>query len=215
MEKIHTTRSIPSTHSPHSFRIANNKEEAIEWDREHFKTGTMIYTDGSCYKGMVGALAVIYIDGIKKDELRYQLGEETKHTLFKGELVGIILGTQLAMDNPKLQAPINFNIDNQATLRVMQNNCSQPGQYLIDRIHRFTAILREKEIDCHQRHREPRNRRNHEGTPEVNISFTWVAGHMNATGNEDADKLAKDTAEFGSSPPCDEYSQALTVGASL
>jgi len=36
----------------------------------------IIYTDGSCYKKTVGAAAVLYINGIETDELKYRLGTQ-------------------------------------------------------------------------------------------------------------------------------------------
>jgi RNase H len=58
----------------------------------------------------------------------------------------------------------------------------------------------------HQQKRD--NRQNLRNTNRLNepkqgsgISFTWVAGHINSTGNERADELAKEAAEHGSSTP--------------
>jgi hypothetical protein len=45
---------------------------------------------------MIGASAILYINGIKKDELYYQLGPDKQHTVFEGELVAILLGLHLA-----------------------------------------------------------------------------------------------------------------------
>src|SRR5260221_11358094 len=109
METITATRAPPSTTSPHSYRIAASKEESIEWDNDNFREGTMIYTDGSCYSNMVGASAVLYVNGNKVDSLKYQLGTARSHTVFEGELVGILLGTHLAMKHPTLQTSINYS----------------------------------------------------------------------------------------------------------
>ena len=141
MEKIATTRAPPGTTIPHTFRIAPSKKESIKWDNDNFGNGTMIYTDGSGYKNMVGTSAVLYNDGIEIDSLKYQLGTIQDHTVFEGELVGIILGTQLATKHLTLQTSINYSIDNQATMGAMQNKTRQPAQYLIDEIHRGTEEL--------------------------------------------------------------------------
>jgi len=81
----------------------------------------------------------------------------------------------------------------------MQNNSRQPTQYLIDEIHRCTNKL-QLFLDNERRqdliHPQPNNLDANRGTQ---LSFTWVAGHMNSTGNERADVLAKEAAEFGSS----------------
>jgi len=101
----------------------------------------MIYTDGSGYKSMVGASAVLYNDGIETDSLKYQLGIIRDDTVFEGELVGIILGTHLVTKHPTIRTSINYSTDNQATMGAMQNNSRQPAQYLIDEIHRSTEEL--------------------------------------------------------------------------
>jgi len=73
MEKIVTTRAPPGTTSPHTFQIVPSKKESIKWDNDHFGNGTMIYTDSSGYKNMVGTSAVLYNNGIKIVSLKYQL----------------------------------------------------------------------------------------------------------------------------------------------
>jgi hypothetical protein len=141
VEQIPPTRAHPSTTSPHIFHIADSKEESIAEDSDRFTKGVMIYTDGSCYMSRVGASAVLYIGSVRIDSIRYQLGCARKHTIFEGELVGIILGTHLASTHPTMGLDINFSIDNQAAIKAMQNNSSQPAQYLIDEIHRCTGLL--------------------------------------------------------------------------
>ena len=159
----------------------------------------MIYTDGSCYRNMVGASAVLYENGHEIDSLRFQLGFASNHTVFEGELVGIILGVHLATKHQGTQASVNFSVDNQATIKAMQNNARQPAQYLIDEVHHTTSTLRSHLEDEQQQDQPYRPRDGSEKEPHTPISFTWVAGHMDSTGNERADVLAKEAAEFGSS----------------
>ena len=141
METITATRAPLGTTSPHTFQIATSKDKSIKWDTDNFDNRVMIYTDGSCYRNAVGASAVLYVNGIEIDNLKCQLGPAHEHTVFKGELVSIILGTHLATKYPMLHTSINYSIDNQATLKSMQNNSRQPRQYLIDKIHRCTNEL--------------------------------------------------------------------------
>jgi len=175
-ETITATRAPPSTSSSHTFRIAASKEEAIKWDTDNFCNGTMMYTDGSCYRNMVGASAVLYFDGIETDSLKYQLGTEREHTVFEGELVGIILGTHLATKHPILRTSINYSIDNQATRRSMQNNSRQPAQYLIDEIHRSTEELRRFLDDERRQDMAHRQRNDTDTTHNTTLSFTWWQG---------------------------------------
>ena len=37
-----------------------------------------------------------------------------------------------------------------------------------------------------------------QNTPEDSITFTWVAGHKGSAGNEKADRVAKEAAEYES-----------------
>lgn len=87
----------------------------------------------------------------------------------------------------------NFNtsIDNQATIKFLQNNRPQPAQYLINEIKRNIIRLNKE----HERLQKRARRAN----PNLTITFTWVAGHMDSEGNESADGLAKGAAEFSSS----------------
>jgi len=162
----------------------------------------MIYTDGSCYKDKVGASAVLYINGLETVSLKHQLGTKQEHTVFEAELVDILLGIHLAKRHLTAWTPINFSIDNQATIKAMQKNKLQPVQYPIDEIHRSTKHL--LQLLDEERNQEIRlsSMRAHssDDPPDSPISFTWIAGHMNSIGNKRADALAKDTSENGSSP---------------
>ena len=146
MEKIPPTRQRPGTTPMFSASIARTKEESIEIDKDMFPRGRMVYTDGSGFKGAIGAAAVLYVNGTKKTQVRYQLGPETKHTVFEGELVAIILGLHLNRNIIGTIDQINLSIDNQATIKTMHTNQLQPAQYLIDEIKRIMIKIHEEEI---------------------------------------------------------------------
>ena len=141
VETITATRPQPGSTSPHNFCMAARKEEAIKWDNKNFHNSIIIYTDGSGYRSMVGASAVLYNNSLEIDLLKFQLGTTGRHSVFEGELIGILLGVHLAMKHHIPQAKVNFSIDNQATIRAMQNNARQPAQYLINKIHQTTEEL--------------------------------------------------------------------------
>ena len=132
MEKIPPMRQRPSTTPAFTTNIASTKEASIEVDKALFLRGRMVYTDGSGFKGAIGAAAVLYVDGIKKAHLQYQLGPDTRHTVFKGELMAIILGLHLNRNIIGLIESINLSIDNQAMIKMMHKNRLQPAQYLIN-----------------------------------------------------------------------------------
>ena len=172
--------------------IADTKEAAIMTDKVQFSRGKRIYTDGSGYKEQVGASAMLFTNEKKTAVLHYRLGPLTEHMVFEGKLVGIILGFHLAQSINSPHTCINFSIDNQATIKTLDSNKPQPAQYLIDEIKRDISNL----------HMEETTRReclNIINTQKMEITFTWVAGHMGSVGNEAADKLAKHTAIHRSS----------------
>ncbi|THU94079.1 hypothetical protein K435DRAFT_669085, partial [Dendrothele bispora CBS 962.96] len=53
------------------------------------------FTDGSGYKGGIGASAVMYWDGEEIDAIRYRLGSNLHHEVYEGECVGLILALHL------------------------------------------------------------------------------------------------------------------------
>ena len=134
MEKMAVRRQCLGTIPKYLTFIAVSKEESIEKDKELFPTNRMIYTDSSGFKGAIGAAAVAFTNGIKTAELQYQLSPITKHMVFKGELVAIILGLHLSRYILGTWERINLSIDNQVTIKTMDNNCPQLAQYLIDKI---------------------------------------------------------------------------------
>ena len=68
---------------------------------------------------------------------------------------------------------------------------SNRAQYLIRKI--------KSDINCIHSEESERQNRTENTAPQPSISMTWVAGHMGSEGNEAADALAKEAAEFGSS----------------
>jgi hypothetical protein len=112
-EKVALQRHHPGTTPNFTTNISCSKEQVIKWDREHFNKGIMIYTDGSGYLEMTGALTILYISGINKAELCYQLGTMKQHTVFKGKPVAILLGLHLAKGHLGIHHTLNISINRQ------------------------------------------------------------------------------------------------------
>ena len=87
-----------------------------------------IYTDGSGYKGNIEATAIILKTSTA---LRFKLGKETRHTIFKDELVRILLALTLLEASPQADMVL-ITLDNQAAIQALQGNHAQPSQYLQD-----------------------------------------------------------------------------------
>ena len=106
----------------------------IAWDNEHCNRGVVIYTDGSGLQGTIGAAAILFINGLRTDELRYQLGSDKQHTVFEGKLVAILLGLHLARRHIETHPSFSISVDNQVAIKSISNNRAQLAQYIIDEV---------------------------------------------------------------------------------
>lgn len=161
----------------------------------YFNTGIRLYTDGSGYEGAIGALAILYVDGRLVAKARFRLGTEAEHTVFEGELVGILLGLHMVTKLAGKRNHVSISIDNQATMQALLNNHSQPAQYLLDEIKRAMGKLHDDE----KNRRRAREWREEGDEEDLQICLSWVPAHSGATGNEAADEMAKKASTNGSS----------------
>ena len=175
IETITHIRHHPSWHLQFTTSITNDKMAAMSKVRMRIND-IQIYTDGSGYKGNIGAAAIIPKTGTA---LRFKLGRETRHTIFKGKLVGILLALVLLEASPWADMVL-ISLDNQEAIQALQGNHAQPSQYLLNKIH--SAILRIK----HRHH-------------QLRIHLEWVPGHMDVKGNVLADTHAKMASEGNAS----------------
>ncbi|PVF92119.1 hypothetical protein CPB86DRAFT_677501, partial [Serendipita vermifera] len=98
-------------------------------------------------------------------------------SIYEGEIVGIILALHLLNNCKEAQKPgtrLSISLDNQSSITALTNQESKPSHALLDKAHDAIAQTSKK--------------------LKRRIPFYWVPGHMGATGNEEADELAKQAA---------------------
>jgi ribonuclease HI len=170
---LNPVRKGPGWKPSFTWHISNDKDEAMSIVRSRMDD-IKIFTDGSGYEGKIASAAVLYgknNEPKEADSIRFQLGSIKKHTVFEAEIVGVVL----ALHTIKVlrdEKRILIALDNQATIRALTNNCRQPGQYLLDEVHKMIGKLGKK----------------------IKIHLEWAPGHHDLEGNEAADAEAKRAA---------------------
>ena len=95
--------------------IAANKKEVLE-DFRQLRDWTLIFTDGSCTDGLVGAAAVLYINYEYVATLCYHLGSVEHHMVFKAEAMGLLLVACLLLTRREVTFPVSILVDNQVAI---------------------------------------------------------------------------------------------------
>jgi hypothetical protein len=91
MEKIQTVVFGPKWQPAFNTRIPQSKEQAAD-EAKTERAQVVIFSDGSCIDGGVGAAAVLYKNGKEQKSARLYLGPESEHTVFEAELAGVAMG---------------------------------------------------------------------------------------------------------------------------
>jgi ribonuclease HI len=141
-----------------------------------------IYTDGSSHNRNVRVAAILRRQGNPDRVLKHHLRTADHHTVYKAELIGILMGLHLIKTEKHNKVKCIINIDNQAALKAISSDLTKLGQHITAKILQLVKQLKQ-----------------HGGNNRFGLTFRWLAGHVGITGNKDADKEAKSTAEGKSS----------------
>ena len=158
--------------------IAGTKDEAVT---RHDIIGQLtevpgahhVYTDGSGYRGHVGAAAATRWHGRPVVQKAY-MGDQHMSTVYAAELKGIELALDFGLDGYTMEICHELHIwtDNQAAIRAIAdpNGCAS-GQYILRDIIPKIDSLR---------------------ATGVKVAIRWIPAHVGVDGNERADKAAKE-----------------------
>lgn len=142
-----------------------------------------IFSDGSGIDSKIGAAATAF-NMPNKPTLRFHLGSDKEHMVFKGETVGVLLSVHLIKSMLRtLKCRIRsilIVLDNQLVILALEQNWKQPAQYLLDTIHEEIHQLKLTHRDLY-------------------IHIAWMPGHHNILGNEYVDQEVKKMANRHSS----------------
>ena len=137
--------------------------------------------------------------------LRFYLGIEDEHTVYKAEGVGLVMGLHLPKNlNIKLTHPMLLGADNQAVLRALNNQQSHPGQCILNSIHNAAESLHKKQDGIINRSERDKAIANNDGWAGrsrgvVDQQMHWVPRYIDFAPNEKADEEAKKAAKGDSS----------------
>jgi ribonuclease HI len=180
----HTTETIaPIRHYPKwepdvVVHVAQKPEAAIIEDAAA-QEDLRAYSDGSAVDGGVGGAAVLMRGDVVVRKRRFHLGSDKEHTVYEGELIGMILAVELLKEEGGI-GTMALGVDNQAAIAATGAFNSKPGHYLMDIFHDDLRKL----IPTHDQRK---------------LIVRWAPGHHDIPGNEAADEQAKIAARGDSS----------------
>jgi hypothetical protein len=117
VEKIPAVGLAPSDGAALHVEVAESRKDGIQADAESAESSDIrVYTDGSGYKGGIGAAAVLKRPFRNDRVLRYYLGKDTEHTVYEAETVAMAMGLHLIRTEQFRPFSAELAVDNQAAL---------------------------------------------------------------------------------------------------
>ena len=141
MEKIAASRQGPKWEPDLAIQIAGSKEVAKVKDLAD-ETMIKVYMDGSGFKGSIGAVAVLYHNGVLKSRRRMLLGSVKNRTVYKGEGVGMILGLELIREEREVDGMVLMGTDNTAAIVATHAIKPGPSHHIWDLFHKRLGMAR-------------------------------------------------------------------------
>ena len=126
LETIHPNHLHPAWAPPFHTSILQNEEEAIAFDKANVSL-IKIYSDGSSTKGGIGVATIFYINGLQSQALHHHLGAKEHHTIYKAEIVGLILVATL-LQHMNFLEEVTIATYNQVVIKAITNYRSTPRQ---------------------------------------------------------------------------------------
>ena len=178
IEKIPTKPRDPALVGklPFSISISSSKEASILEDR-YANESAKLYSNGSAFRGKVGAATVLIRSGHPTRTLHFHLGPDTKHTVHEAELVGTILALHLIKSERNNKVSFSIGIDNQAALEAYHSSMRKPAHNAAREVIRLGHMLKKRT-----------------GGKDYSLTLRWTAGHSGIPGNELVDREAKKAA---------------------
>lgn len=174
-ETLEPVRHYPKWVPDIEVRIASKPEEAYLEDTVADED-LRVYSDGSAIDRGIGGAAVLMEGDRMVDERRFYLGKTEEHTVYEGEIVGMILVVELLRERTRRRGrarlTMALGVDNQAAIRATGGFQLKPGHYLINMFHDDLRCLLPKNDD-------------------QKLIIRWSAGHIGIPGNKAADEQAK------------------------
>ena len=206
VETISPVRRSPGYKKPFRLIIPPSKDAALPLAQLTDNTVPVrVYSDGSGFEGGIGASAILYLKNRLMKSIRFFLGSDQEHTVYKAEGVGLIMGLHLLSTlHSRFIHPTVLGSDSQAVIRALDNQWSHPSQYIIDEIHQSAENLHRKQdglINRAERELATSEGKDWIGRPKgvINLQVHWVPGHVGFAPNEKADEEAKKAAQGHSS----------------